>query len=68
MILRFDSVNVDFSSSPVFPSIDQQKTNNYFSLALVSFGAANKGSLNGKLISFNENAYTKLDSRNLMYC
>ena len=34
----------------------------------MSLGTANVGMMNGDYIRFDENAYTKLDGRNLLYC
>ena len=67
-ILKFDSVDAEFCSSPLDPAADQRKTNRFFTLAQVSLGAANVGIIDDKYLNFVENAFTKLDGHNLMYC
>ena len=68
VILKFDSVDAEFSSSPLDPAADQRKTNRFYSYAQVSFGAKNEGILDGRHLCFSENAFTKLDCQNLLYC
>ena len=64
VILKFDSVDAEFSSSPLDPAADQRKTNRFYSYAQVSFGAKNEARVDGLYLYFNENAFTKLDCKN----
>ena len=66
--LKFNSVDAEFSTSPLDPAADQRKTNRLYSYAQVSFGAKNEGRLDGRYLYFDENAFTKLDCKNLLYC
>ena len=66
--LKFDSSDVEFSSSPLDPAADQRKTNRFYSHAQVSFGAKNESRVDRRYLYFDENAFTKLDSKNLLYC
>ena len=66
--LKFDSVDAEFSSSALDPVTDQRQTNRFYSYAQVSFGAKNEGRVDGRYLYFNENAFTKPDCQNLLYC
>ena len=68
VILKFDSVDAEFSSSPLDPAADQRKTNRFYSYVQVSFGAKNESRVDGLYLYFDENAFTKLDCKNLLYC
>ena len=68
VMLKFNSVDAEFSSSPLDPVADQRKTNCFYSYAQVNFGAKNKSRVDGLYLCFNESAFTKLDYKNLLYC
>ena len=66
--MRFEGIDIEFSSTAVHGQVDQYDTSEFLNYTLVSLGIASKVDVDGRIICFSHNAYTKFDGRNFFYC
>ena len=66
--LLFEGTDIEFSSTAAHGRFDQYDTSEFHNYVLVSLGTTNEVNVNGRMIYFGHNVYTKFDGRNFFYC